>query len=83
MFLRTTLIWASFAGAPPVTCATRSYPYQRSRTNYLSEFLLVVLDFGEQFIAILLAEFDGLHSGYEMSAVNAKKLRISQINQNQ
>ena len=83
MFLRTTLIWASFAGAPPVTCATRSYPYQRSQTNYLSEFLLVVLDFGEQFIAILLTEFDGLHSGYEMSAVNAKKLRISQINQNQ
>ena len=81
MFLRTTLIWASFAGAPPVTCATRSYPYQRSQKNYLSEFLLVVLDFGEQFIAILLAEFDGLHSGYIVSSPPEKAVRISQIYQ--
>ena len=50
-------------------------------TEYLSEFLLVVLDFGEQFIAILLAEFDGLHSGYIVSSPPEKAVRISQIYQ--
>ena len=50
---------------------------------YLGKLLLVVFDFSKQLITILLTEFDGLHSGYEMSVADAEKLRISQINQNQ